>query len=217
MALARVRARARSLTDLLFLLAAPLLLGVLVLDDGGGDAGDKGQDGADDKGDDKGDDKSGAGDDKLGPAGERALREERAARAKAERDLKAIRKEFDDLKAAHATDAEKAVLKAKEEGKAEALKTANARVLKSEIKAAAAGKLADPSDAVRLLDSDEFTDDDGEVDDKKLAKAIEQLLKDKPYLAGKGRGNGDGGGGPRGKDAEPSMDDWLRAQARGRR
>ena len=155
---------------------------------------------------------------KLGAGGEKALREERAARTRAEREARAAKKELDDLRAAGATEQEKAVLKAKEEGKAEALKAANARVLKSEIKAAAAGRLADPSDAVRLLDPDDFTDDEtGEVNDRKLKSAIDTLLKDKPYLAGKGRANGDAGGGPRGKDAEPSMDDWIRSQGRTRR
>lgn len=220
MALARVRASARSLTDLLYLLALPVVLaGTLLLDtaggkdDAGADSGDEGKD--DDAGSDS---DKGKDDPKLGAAGERALREERSARTKAEREAKAAKKELDELKAASATDAEKAIAKAKEEGKAEALKAANARVLRSEIKAAAAGKLADPNDAVRLLDSDEFTNDDGDVDDKKLKAAIDTLLKDKPYLAGKSRANGDAGGGPRGKDAAPSMDDWLRSTAKaGRR
>jgi hypothetical protein len=217
MALARVRRSARSLTDMLYVLALPVVLaGTLLLDAASGDP--KGDDKGDDKGeppDSKDDDKP---DPKLGAAGERALREERAARTKAERDAKAVKKELDDLKAASATDAEKAIAKAKQEGKTEALKLANARVMKSEIKAAAAGRLANPAVAVRLLDPDDFTDDDGEVDEKKLKAAIDQLLKDEPYLAGKGRANGDGGGGPRGTDAAPSMDDWLRGQARaGRR
>lgn len=149
----------------------------------------------------------------LGPNGEKALREERDARKAAEKAAKAAADELATLKAATATDAEKAIAKAKEEGKAEALKTANERLLKAEIKSAAAGRLADPNDAVRLLDPDDFTNAEGEVEEAKLKKAIDELLKDKPYLAGK-KSAGDGGGGPRGKDAGPSMDDWLRSQAR---
>jgi hypothetical protein len=40
--------------------------------------------------------------------------------------------------------------------------------------------------ALRFLDADDFTDDNGEVDDEKLAEGIDQLVKDKPYLADKG-------------------------------
>jgi hypothetical protein len=210
MALARMRARARSLTDLLCLLALPVVLaGALLLETppagGGGDDPPK-------------EDPPKEDDPKLGAGGEKALREERAARTKAEREAKAAKAELDALKAAGATEQEKAISKAKEEGKAEALKGANARVIKSEIKAAAAGRLANPAVAVRLLDPDDFTDDDGEVDDKKLKAAIDRLLKDEPYLAGKAKANGDAGGGPRGNPAGPTMDDWLRGQARaGRR
>lgn len=148
--------------------------------------------------------------DDLGDAGKRALSEERTARRQAERAAKTAAEELKALRESTATDAEKAILKAREEGKSEALKVANGRLLKAEIKAAAAGKLADPTDAVRLLDADEFTDDNGEVDAKKLAKAVDQLLTDKPYLAGKGhRPSGDGGNGPRGGDPAGS---WF-AQA----
>jgi hypothetical protein len=209
MALSRMRARARSLTDLLCLLALPVVLaGTLLLETPPGGTGGE---------DPPKEDPPKEDDPKLGAGGEKALREERAARTKAEREAKTAKKELEDLRAG-ATEQEKAIAKAKEEGKAEALKGANARVIKSEIKAAAAGRLANPAVAVRLLDPDDFTDDDGEVDDKKLKAAIDQLLKDEPYLAGKGRANGDAGGGPRGKDAGPTMDDWLRGQARaGRR
>ena len=153
----------------------------------------------------------------LGPAGEKALKEERAARKAAERLAATTAAELKTLREASATDAEKAIAKARDEGAKEARDKANARLLKAEIKAAAAGRLADPTDAVRLLDTDDFTDDDGDIDEAKLKKAIDGLLKDKPYLAGKPKSNGDGGGGPRGGDAGPSMDDWLRREARAKR
>ncbi|MCA1569318.1 MAG: hypothetical protein LC798_03140 [Chloroflexi bacterium] len=136
----------------------------------------------------------------LGDAGKRAIAEERTARKAAEKAHKAAMAELDKLKASTATDQEKALAAAKEEGRAEALKSANERVLRSEIRAAASTKLADPGDAVRLLDPDDFADEKtGEVDSKRLAKAVDDLLKEKPYLAGKGaRPAGDGGNGVRG-------------------
>ena len=61
---------------------------------------------------------------------------------------------------------------------------ANARIVRAEVKAAAAGKLADPGDAHRFLDLDSFeVDADGNVDSEEIADAIDELLKSKPYLA----------------------------------
>lgn len=64
---------------------------------------------------------------------------------------------------------------------------ANARIVRSEIRAAAAGKLADPKDALTFIDASQFeVDDDGQVDETEVAEAIEDLLKNKPYLAAQG-------------------------------
>jgi len=65
-----------------------------------------------------------------------------------------------------------------------ALAKANDRILKAEIRAAAAGKLADPADALHYLDLSTFdVKDDGETDSAAIAKAVEDLIKNKPYLA----------------------------------
>lgn len=70
---------------------------------------------------------------------------------------------------------------------AEALAKANDRIRKAEVRAAAAGKLADPSDALRYLDLEQFeVDADGGVDSASVLEAIESLIKDKPYLAAQG-------------------------------
>ena len=70
--------------------------------------------------------------------------------------------------------------------KDEALKTANQRVLKAEIRAVASGKLADPNDALRFIDLSKFTvGDDGEVDSDAIGSAISELLASKPYLGAK--------------------------------
>lgn len=105
---------------------------------------------------------------------------------------------------------EQALEAARREARTEATTAANARILRSEIRAAAAGKLADPADAHRFLDLDQFeVNDDGEVEG--VEDAIAQLIKDKPYLAAEKparfEGHGDGG-----KPPKPSLsaDDWFR-------
>ncbi|MEU2149324.1 hypothetical protein ABZ741_34130 [Streptomyces globisporus] len=88
--------------------------------------------------------------------------------------------------------------KARREAETAALSKANARILRAEVKAAAAGKLADPADAYKFLDLDQFeVDDDGNVDSDEVAEAIDDLIKSKPYLAAatakRFQGTGDGG------------------------
>lgn len=150
---------------------------------------------------------------KLGEAGVRALEAEREARKKAEREAKATKVELDKIRTASQTDQEKALAAAREEGKTEATKAGNAAIVKAEVRALAAGRM-DPKLAVRLLDLDEFSvDDDGEVDDKAITKAIDQLLKETPGLAAAanngGRGSADQGA--RGAAVKPAdMNEWLR-------
>jgi len=61
------------------------------------------------------------------------------------------------------------------------------RLVRSEVRSIAAGKLADPNDAISLLELEKFElDEDGNVDEEKVAKAIEKLLEAKPYLAANG-------------------------------
>lgn len=89
---------------------------------------------------------------------------------------------------------------------------ANARILRSEVKAAAAGRLADPRDALKLLDLERFeVGEDGEVDEEEIADAIGELLKAKPYLAAQSgrRFQGTGDGGARRTQAPPSLDEQI--------
>lgn len=68
-----------------------------------------------------------------------------------------------------------------------ALARVNERLVKAEVRVAAAGKLADPADAHRFLDLSQFeVDDDGNVDAEEVTEAIDDLLKSKPYLAAQG-------------------------------
>lgn len=154
-------------------------------DEGTGDEGTGGQDGDD-----------------LGDAGKKALDKERAARkaaAKEARELKAKVAELEAKQAAGAQqdEAQQAAEKTRRDAEAAATKKANERILRSELKAAAAGKLADPSDAAAFIDLTQFeADADGEFDSTEIAEAISDLIKRKPHLAAKAtgfQGSGDGG------------------------
>jgi biotin carboxyl carrier protein len=112
-----------------------------------------------------------------------------------EKQLRAAQTELEKSREASMSEQEKAVAAAKAEGAADATKATNERLVKAEVRAAAAGKLADPSIAVRLLDLSEFeVDANGDVDGKAIGKAIDALVKQYPALATtNGHGSGDGG------------------------
>lgn len=66
----------------------------------------------------------------------------------------------------------------------QAITNANQRVLKSEIRAAAASVLENPSDATIFLDLSKFTvSDDGETNSEEINNALGALVKERPYLA----------------------------------
>lgn len=68
-----------------------------------------------------------------------------------------------------------------------AMAKANERIVRAEVKAAAAGKLADPADAYRFLDLSQFeVDDDGNLDADEVTEALDDLIQRKPYLAAQG-------------------------------
>lgn len=97
--------------------------------------------------------------------------EERAkANAKAQ-------KELDDLKAASATEQDRAVLAAKAEGRSEALSSVGTKLVDAELRAAAAGRLDDKQrDAlIEGLDRSRFLNDDGDVDTDKVKALIEGI------------------------------------------
>lgn len=152
--------------------------------------------------------------DDLGDAGKRALDAERKAARAAERKAKDLEKRLAEIEAQNQTEAEKAIAAAKAEGRTEALSVANRRIVTAEVKAAAAGVLQDPDDAVRLLDLDAFeVGDDGEVDIKAIKAEVAALAKAKPYLSvgAKPAPLPAGGATP---SSGPSMDDLLRGAAR---
>lgn len=114
-------------------------------------------------------------------------------------DLVKAKEELDALKAAGQTEQEKAVATARKEAEAAARSDerskADTRILKAEVKALAGTKFASPTDALALLDLTGLkVGDDGEVDEKAITARLEQLLKDKPYLAA-GTASAGGAGG----------------------
>ncbi|MGZ4465213.1 MAG: phage scaffolding protein [Nocardioides sp.] len=175
-------------------------------------------DGTDDQSDGDGDGGD-EGADQLGDAGKKAL-DRQKARANAERDRrKALEAELAELRAKNAggdpNDLEAARKAARDEGRSEALTKANQRILRSEVRAAAAGKLNDPADALKLLDLSKFeVDDDGNVDEDEIADAIADLVKAKPYLAAQGgkrfQGGADGGARKESRPTQLTQDDLDR-------
>ncbi len=167
-------------------------------------------------------------DDQLGEAGKKALEAERATARNAEKARKAaearaaeLEERFAKLEEGQKSETEKALEKArKEAGDAatkEATAKANARILRAEVKAAAGGKFADPADAVRFVDLDQFEVDEanGEVDAKAIAKALDVLGTEKPYLLANGRKPaGDADQGARGSSAGTGdMNNLIRSAA----
>jgi hypothetical protein len=113
-----------------------------------------------------------------------ALSAERRSRVVAERAAAKLRDE-------HATDAEKAIDAARAEGRREALGQVAAQMVDAEVRASAAGRLADPADATRLLEVGAFVDGEtGEIDRAGIAAAIDDLIENKPYLRAAPAGNG---------------------------
>ncbi|MFJ8110434.1 hypothetical protein [Streptomyces sp. NPDC096132] len=161
--------------------------------DGDADGGDGGQ------GDDEGDDADEDGADQLGDAGKQALDRMKERWRKERERRKAAESERDQLKGAggNADDSERI----RTEADRAATARANERIVRSEIRAAAAGKLTNPRDALAFLDISQFeVDEDGKVDEDEIAEAIEDLLKERPYLAAAAKaaeprfqGTGDGG------------------------
>lgn len=138
------------------------------------------------------------GAEQLGDAGKRAL-DAMKARLRAEKDKRrALETERDTLLSGAKKDGEPNADEIRRDAEKAASAKANTRIVRSEIRAAATGKLADPKDALTFLDLSKFeVDDNGEVDSEEVADAIDELIKNKPYLAAatakRFQGTGDGG------------------------
>jgi hypothetical protein len=93
-------------------------------------------------------------------------------------------KRLAEIEAANASDLEKAVKAARDEGRAEVQTAANTRLITAEARALAAEmQFRKPAHAVRLIDLAEVTvDDAGEVDAAAVRKLLDDLAKDDPLL-----------------------------------
>ncbi|WP_033288259.1 hypothetical protein [Amycolatopsis jejuensis] len=134
----------------------------------------------------------------LGDKGKKALDAMKAKLRDEKAKRRAAEAERDTLKSGSTKDGEPDVDQIRREAETAAATKANARIIRSEIRAAATGKLADPKDALTFLDLTQFeVDENGEVDSDEIADAIDELIKNKPYLAAatakRFQGTGDGG------------------------
>lgn len=148
------------------------------------------------------------GEDALGDKGKKALDAMKAERNNARKEAQDLRQELEALRAqVEGREAEHQAELERRATEQAALSKANERILKAEIRAAAAGKLADPQDALLHIDVSSFeVGDDGEVDARAITEAISDLISRKPYLAvqdGK-RFQGDADAGTR-KEARPAQ------------
>lgn len=150
--------------------------------------------------------------DGLGDAGKRAIQKERDDAAAAKRERDEFKRQLEELQNASKTDQEKAVIAARNEGKAEVLGKYQAAVRRSEVRAALSAAGISSSVLDLAVRADEFASlkvtDDGDVDG--LQGAVDAFKKAKPDLFGKAAaGNGaapDFGGGPRGTAAGGGAD-----------
>jgi hypothetical protein len=151
------------------------------------------------------------GEESLGDAGKRALDAMKAERNASRLEAKEARAEIIRLNEAKESAGkpaeEQALDAARREATVEATTKANERILRSELRSAAKGKLADPSDAQLYIDLTSFeVGDDGEIDSDALDDAIDELLGRKPHLGSVTRRfSGDAGQGAKGKPSTPSQ------------
>lgn len=121
----------------------------------------------------------------LGDPGKKALDAMKAQRKAALDEARQAKAEIAELRAKlEGREAEHAKEQERQQAKDEALAAANQRILGAELKAAAKGKLADPSDAAVYINLGDFeVSDAGDVDTDALTAAIDELITRKPYLA----------------------------------
>jgi hypothetical protein len=117
--------------------------------------------------------------------------------------------ELTKLKQAQLSASEKAIEKARGEGRQEALKAAGSRLAAAEFRAQAAGKIPDPQTLLDTMDLSRFVDDDGEPNAKLIGQVIEKLS------AAISNGRPTAPSVPSGPRADPTDQDWLRQAVAG--
>ncbi|MFF2189247.1 hypothetical protein [Streptomyces sp. NPDC058155] len=160
----------------------------------------------DDKGDGKGDDKGGKSDaDKDGKDtddtkpdtgkgdadAEKWKAQSRKHEARAKENADAAR-ELAELKAANATDSEKAISEAVKKAVAEERSRGAAALARQVFLAGASGRLENAADVVEDVNLSKYIDANGDVDEDGLAKLIDRLAPKKSDTDDDGEGDGDG-------------------------
>lgn len=151
----------------------------------------------------------------IGDAGRRAIEAERQTAREALARTKALEKELETLRAATQTDQEKAIAQARKEATAEVLDKADQKVRSAETKRAlqAAGCTDVPLAALAREFAGLRVTDEGDVTD--LDKTVDAFKKAHPALFGR-VSSGSADGGARGSvDVPPTMNELMRAAARG--
>jgi hypothetical protein len=118
----------------------------------------------------------------LGDPGKKALDAERARAKEAERELKALKAEFDEIRKSQMTEQERAIAEAKAAARAEVVGEFGSRIAAAEFRAAAAGRLDDDQVTVLLdsVDLSKFLTDAGEVDADKVRAVIDGITPKAP-------------------------------------
>lgn len=129
-----------------------------------------------------------------------ALEKERKANKLTSKELATLKSQRE---AETKTPEENALADARREGETAATQRANERLIKSELRSAAKGKLSNVADALVFIDLAAIeVGDDGEVDQGALDTAIATLLDERPYLGipeqKRFQGGADQGGGKTG-------------------
>lgn len=154
------------------------------------------------------------GDEPLGEPGKRALEAERRARQDEERRRKLLEAELEQLRQQQMTEQERALAQARkeaaEQARTEERSKTNRRLFAAEVRAAAAGKLADPDlladpdVAIKLLGFDDIpVNADGEIDSEAISQHLADMLNRRPYLGSATRPAGSADQGPRGTPPAP--------------
>lgn len=95
------------------------------------------------------------------------------------KELKTVRDELEKIKASQMSDAEKAIATAREEGKAEGKREAtdmwSAQTVKSEFKAAFAGREFDVDTFLESANTSKFLTDDGQINSQAISELAEKL------------------------------------------
>jgi len=147
--------------------------------------------------------------DGLGDAGKQAIDRMKAERNRAQSELKAMQREIEKLRQAQMTEQERAVAEAEKRGRQSALGEVGTRLARVRFDALAARRNPDyDTSGLDFIDLKRFVADDGELDEKALAAAVERLVP----AAQTGPPSFDGGAR---KTASPtaSMDALIRRQA----